>query len=257
LVKSQAYAALGAGRSLILNAVTASNIKAKVGDVVTITTAEGDKKYRVAGVGNDYLAAKLSTIYISQDFLKQDFHVSSDILVMANRRPGTDPATVQAAVKKVVAQYPAFNLYTAGTWRAEQVATFSATEFLFYGLVTVLAVPSVLALLNTLAIGVLERTREIGMLRAVGSTRSQVRRMVLAESLLLSAAGTGFGLVSGVLLGYALTEATATIYPIPYYFPWSGLVTAIGVGLIGGVLASLIPARSAARLDIIRALQYE
>ena len=121
----------------------------------------------------------------------------------------------------------------------------------------VLAAPSILALLNTLAINVLERTREIGMLRAVGSTRAQVRRMVLAESLLLSAAGTGFGLLAGLLLGYALTAATSSIYPISYYFPYAGIVATIAVGLLSGVLASIIPARSAARLDIVEALAYE
>jgi putative ABC transport system permease protein len=253
----QAYADLGAGRNLIINAITASQDKVKVGDFVTLATAEGDKKYRVVGVGNDYLAAKLSTVYISQDMLKQDFHVTGDVLVMANRRPGADAAAVGASLKKVVADFPAFKLYTAGSWRAEQTNTFAATEWLFYGLVAVLAIPSVLALLNTLAISVLERTREIGMLRAVGSTRRQVRRMVMAESLLLATAGTGFGILSGLLLGYALTGATATIYPISYYFPWSGVLAAIAVGLIGGVLASLIPARSAARLDIVEALHFE
>jgi putative ABC transport system permease protein len=253
----EAYAGLGSGRGLIVNAITASQDRVKVGDFVALATAEGNKKYRVVGVGNDYLAAKLSTVYISQENLKNDFHVTADVLVMANRRPGADDARVQVALKKIVADFPAFRLYTAGTWRASQQETFAATEWLFYGLVAVLAVPSVLALLNTLAISVLERTREIGMLRAVGSTRAQVRRMVTAESLLLSAAGTGFGLLAGVLLGWALTGATSALYPISYYFPWSGILTAIGVGLIGGVLASLIPARSAARLDIIRALQYE
>lgn len=253
----QAYAGLESGRNLIVNQITAGQTGVKVGDLVTLATAEGNKKYRVAGIGTDYLAAKLSTVYISQQNLKDDFHISSDVLVMANRRPGADPIAVQAALKKVVEKFPAFNLYTAGTWRATQAQTFAATEFLFYGLVAVLAVPSVLALLNTLAIGVLERTREIGMLRAVGSTRRQVRRMVMAESLLLSAAGTGFGILSGLLLGYALTGAVSSLYPITYSFPVGGLLAAIAVGLIGGVLAALIPARSAAKLDIIRALQYE
>jgi putative ABC transport system permease protein len=252
-----AYSDLEAGRSLILNAITASTNNVKTGDLVTLATAEGDRKYRVVGVGNDYLTAKLSTVYISQDKLKEDFHVTSDVLLMANRRPGTDPATVQAELTKVVKGFPAFNLYTAGSWRAEQQATFGATMWLFYGLVAVLAAPSILALLNTLAMSVLERTREIGMLRAVGSTRRQVRRMVLAESLLLSAAGTGFGLLAGLVLGYALTAATASIYPIPYYFPWSGVLTTIAVGLLSGVFASIIPARSAARLDIVEALHYE
>lgn len=252
-----AYADLGAGRSLIVNSITATTDNVKVGDFVTLATAEGDKKYRVVGVGTDYLAAKLSTVYISQDNLKNDFHITSDILVMANRRPGADAAAVGTALKKVVGQFPAFNLYTAGSWRAEQAATFGATEWLFYGLVVVLAAPSILALLNTLAINVLERTREIGMLRAVGSTRTQVRRMVLAESLLLSATGTGFGVLAGLLLGYALTGATASIYPISYYFPYAGILATIAVGLLAGVVASIIPARSAARLDIVTALAYE
>jgi putative ABC transport system permease protein len=252
-----AYADLAGGRSLIVNAITASTDNVKVGDLVTLATAEGDMKYRVAGVGTDYLAAKLSTVYVSQDNLKNDFHITSDILVMANRRPGADLTTVRTALQKVVKGFPAFNLYTAGSWRAEQQQTFGATEWLFYGIVLVLAVPSILALLNTLAINVLERTREIGMLRAVGSTRTQVRRMVLAESLLLSAAGTGFGILAGLLLGYALTAATASIYPISYYFPYAGILTALGTGLVCGVLASIIPARQAARMDIVKALQFE
>lgn len=252
-----AYGDLASGRSLIVNAITASTVGVKVGDYVTLTTAEGDKKYRVVGIGNDYLTAKLSTIYISQDKLAEDFHVTTDVLVMANRSPGADPAVVRKSLDRIIERFPAFNLYTAGSWRAEQTATFGATIWLFYGLVGVLAAPSLLALLNTLAMSVLERTREIGMLRAVGSTRRQVRRMVLAESLLLSAAGTGFGLLAGLALGYALTAATASIYPISYYFPYSGMLTTIAVGLLSGVLASLVPARRAARLDIIAALHYE
>ena len=87
---------------------------------MTLATAEGDKKYRVVGVGNDYLTAKLSTVYISQDKLKEDFHVTSDVLVMANRRPGADAATVQKSLEKVVKDFPAFKLYTAGSWRASR-----------------------------------------------------------------------------------------------------------------------------------------
>jgi putative ABC transport system permease protein len=252
-----AYSQVSGGRSLIVNAITASTFKVKLGDFVTLATAEGDKIYHVVGVGNDYLTAKLSTVYISQDKLRQDFHVTTDVLLMANKRPGANPAAVLKSLEKVVKAFPAFTLYSAGNFRAIQTQTFGATMWLFYGLVMVLAAPSLLALLNTLAMNVLERTREIGMLRAVGSTRRQVRRMVLAESLLLSAAGTGFGILAGLLLGYALTGVTASVYPIPYYFPWSGLLTAVAVGLLSGVLASLIPARSAARLDIIQALQYE
>jgi putative ABC transport system permease protein len=113
-------------------------------------------------------------------------------------------------------------------------------------------------LINTLAINVIERTREIGMIRAVGGTRAQVRRMILAESLLLSAAGTGFGILAGLWLGYAIVSAISMMgINMPYTFSAAGVLAAIGVGLIFGVLASTIPARQAARLDIIAALHYE
>lgn len=127
-----------------------------------------------------------------------------------------------------------------------------------YFMLMVLAMPSLLALVNTLAIGVLARTREIGMLRAIGSTRKQVRRMVIAESLLLAALGTGLGMVAGVWLGFSMVDAMNTVgFKMPYYFPWNGLVVALVLGVVFGVLAALIPARQATKLDIVAALHYE
>ena len=118
--------------------------------------------------------------------------------------------------------------------------------------------PPLLALVNTLAISVLARTREIGMLRAVGATRRQIRRMVMAESLLLSVIGTGFGAIAGLWLGYALVAAMRGLgWEMPYSFPWAGLVTTVVVGITFGVLAALGPARSAAKLDVVAALHQE
>ena len=129
---------------------------------------------------------------------------------------------------------------------------------MLFVLLAVLTLPSLIALLNTLAIGVIERTREIGMLRAIGSTRRQVRRMVMAESLLLSGIGTALGLLAGLYLGYVMVMAmSATGYPVSYSFPYAGLVAAAATGLLFGVLAALLPARQAADMDILRALQYE
>jgi putative ABC transport system permease protein len=125
-------------------------------------------------------------------------------------------------------------------------------------LLGVLALPSLIAMLNTLAIGVIERTREIGMLRAIGATRKQVRRTVIAESLLLAAIGTAFGLLSGLYLGYVMVLGLAAGgFPLSYVFPYAGILAAIAVGLLFGVLAALLPARQAARMNIIRALRYE
>src|SRR5262249_40846980 len=122
----------------------------------------------------------------------------------------------------------------------------------------VLATPSLIALLNTLAIGVIERTREIGLLRAIGATKKHVRRIVLAEALLLAAIGTAFGLVAGLYLGYVMIMGLSVGgYPVTYVFPIAGLLAAIAVGLLLGVVAAVVPARHAAGMNIVRALRYE
>lgn len=249
---------LESGRWIIANGIYASQHALYLGEPLTIDTPNGPRIYHVAGIGNDYLNAKLSTIYTSQSNLARDFNATSDLLIMANRLPNAAPATVKAKLDAIVAGYPAFRLYESAQWRAEQLNTFDQTYVIFYSLIAALALPSLLALVNTLAISVLGRTREIGMLRAVGSTRRQVRRMVLAESMLLSVIGIAFGVVAGLWLGYALVVAMGAIgWPMPYSFPWGGVVATVVVGLAFGVLAALIPARSAARLDVVEALHFE
>jgi putative ABC transport system permease protein len=111
---------------------------------------------------------------------------------------------------------------------------------------------------NTLAISVIERTREIGMLRAVGATRNQIRTIVVAEALILAAIGTAFGLLAGLYLGYMSVQAFAAQgFPMEYNFAPNGLILATAAGLLFGAFAAIIPARQAARLEIIQALRYE
>ena len=253
-----AVAQLASGRWLIGNGIFSGQAGLTPGKAVTMDTPAGQRVYHVAGVGNDYLNAKVATVYVSQDMLARDFNVTSDMLVMADRLPSADAAATLASLNKIVADYPGFRLYEASTWKAEQQTTFNATLGIFYALIAALAVPSLLALVNTLAMSVLARTREIGMLRAVGATRRQVRRMVVAESLLLSVIGTVFGVVAGIWLGYALVAAMTNIgWPMPYSFPYAGVLLTMVVGIVFGVLAALVPARSAARLDVVAALHHE
>ena len=253
-----AVAQLGSGRWLIANGIYAAQHNLVTGQAIQLNTPNGPRTYHLAGIGNDYLNAKLSTLYTSQGNLERDFNVTADLLLMANRTPAADQAATTARMNRIVADYPAFRLYESETWRAEQMKTFSATTVIFDVLVAALALPSLLALVNTLAISVLARTREIGMLRAVGATRRQVRRMVMAESLLLSVIGTAFGALAGLWLGYALVAAMGAVgWQMPYAFPWSGLIATVVVGIVFGVLAALGPARSASRLDVVAALHQE
>ena len=121
-----------------------------------------------------------------------------------------------------------------------------------------LAIPGLIAMVNTLSINVIERTREIGMLRAIGSTRKQVKQMVFSESLLLSALGTALGILVGLFLSYYMVKALVISgFELTFFFPGYGILAAIAVGLIFGVLAAMIPARQAAETPIVEALRYE
>ena len=128
-----------------------------------------------------------------------------------------------------------------------------------YLMLGVLAFPSLIAILNTLAIGVIERTREIGMLRAIGATRRQVWKTIVVEAILLSAIGTAFGILAGLYLSYVMVQGIGAsgIFRMEYSFPLAGVLSATAVGLIFGVIASLLPARQASNMEIIKALRYE
>jgi putative ABC transport system permease protein len=201
---------------------------------------------------------KLATLYISKQNMAADFGKPEDMFVMANLASGADSAAVKANVGTLLQSYPQLTL----NWGADyRVVAAKQLEQLFSALFLVLialAIPSVLGLINTLAINVLERTREIGVLRAIGATRGQVRRLVVAESLLLALVGTALGLVAGIALGYALVMYIGTsVYATIYYFPVVGILVTIAAAIILALLASIIPARQASRVKIVQALQYE
>jgi len=249
---------LASGRVMLVNGIYAAQNRVKSGDKLRVETPNGLKEYRVAGIATDYLNAKLSTGYISQENLQQDFGVTTNVMVLANVEPGASIPQVKTRLDRLFADYPQFVLYDSASFKATQIAIFDQTLVMFYTFIGMLALPTLLALLNTLAISVLSRTREIGMLRAVGATRTQIRGMVVAESLLLAAVGVFFGILGGVALGYALVYAmNAYGFVMPYFFPWSGIVTAVIAGFTFALLAALIPSRQAAKLDIVAALHYE
>ncbi|MBI3912633.1 MAG: ABC transporter permease [Chloroflexi bacterium] len=255
----QAYAALANERAIVLNGILAAQANFKVGDVLALATPEGQKDYRVVAIGGDMLNAKITTAFISQANLRDDFPKTEDIFFQVNLAPGANAASVDERMKSLVAEYPQFRLISGKAYFAEIREQFDASFAVVYILLGVLAIPSLIAILNTLAIGVIERTREIGMLRAIGATRGQVRRVIVAEALLLAAIGTAFGLLGGLYLGYLMVVGISAtgLYKMAYAFPFAGLLAAIAVGLLFGVLAALIPARQATRMEIVQALRYE
>ena len=255
-----AFSALAADeRNVIVNGILAASTNVKVGDVIPLATPSGIQDYRIVAIAGEVLSMKINTVYISQANMQSDFHKSEDIFYQVDLAPGADPATVEQRLGQVVEDYPQFRLVAGREYTAEFRTQYDAIYAGFYVLLGVLAFPSLIAILNTLAIGVIERTREIGMLRAIGATRGQVWKTIVAEALLLAALGTAFGILAGLYLSYVFVQGLSAsgIFKVAYTFPLAGVLAAIAAGLIFGVLAALLPARQASSMEIIKALRYE
>ncbi|MFN7035787.1 MAG: ABC transporter permease [Bellilinea sp.] len=253
-----AYQALKNERAMIINGVLATASGIRVGDEVELMTPSGIKTYRVVGLATDYLNAKTTTVYISQTNIALDFGRQEDVFYQINLKPNADRQKAESAFMTLLRDYPQFKLLNGKAYVEENARMFDAVFIAMYAMAAFLAIPSLIAMVNTLAIGVLERTREIGMLRAVGASRRQVRAIILAEALILAAIGTAFGILAGLYMGIMSVKAFEAMgFPMEYLFPAGGILAAAAVGLLFGALAAVVPARQASRLDVVEALRYE
>ncbi len=257
-ISEKAFEAMTMGPAIIVNGVFAITSNVKTGDVLTLQSPQGEQEYTVVGIAFDYLNAKIATGYISQTNLANDFNSESDVLLLVNRTPDATAEEVTPALQAVIKEFPTFSLIDSSEFKTEQMGMFKMAMSVFYIMVVMLAVPGLIAMANTMSINVIERTREIGMLRAVGATQTQVKRMVFAESVLLSALGTTMGIMVGLFLSYLLVKAISVIgFSTEFYFPTMGIIASMVVGLVFGIIAAMVPARQAANTVIVEALQYE
>ncbi len=253
-----AFQAMQSGRGIVLNGLLSGRTGLKPGDPVTLLTATGKVTYTVVGTATDFLNAKTNTAYISQANIAADFGRTEDVFYQINLAKGADRAAAASAIQAALVPYPQFKLISGPEYLAQNLSLIDTMFAGMVALVLFLSIPSLMAMVNTLAIGVIERRREIGMLRAIGATRKQISMVILAEALILSAIGTAFGLLAGLYLGYSATGVfSAAGFPIDYVFPTAGLLLGIASGLLFGALAAIIPARQAAGMQIVAALRYE
>lgn len=252
------YAQMKDGSTVIVNGRYASQFGIEVGDVLTLAGDHGPLQVKVGAVGLDYLNVKLPTIYMDQTSLTREYGVRNDVFVLVNAKPGANRKQLEEDLQTVARSFPGFGIISREELRNSQEKVARGGTIGMSIVLSLLAAPSLLGLANALSVNVIERTREIGMLRAIGARRSQVKRMVVAESLLLSLMGIALGVISGILLSFVMTAVLEFAgMHIPYSFPGAGVITAIAAGLICGILAAFIPARRASDLEIVSALAYE
>jgi putative ABC transport system permease protein len=162
----------------------------------------------------------------------------------------------ESSLKASLAHFPDAKVWTLAAYQKDQDKQFNQFLSILYVLLALSVIVSLFGIVNTLVLSVFERTRELGMLRAVGMTRRQVRRMIRHESIITALIGAVLGMIVGVFLGALVTQAQSQ-YDVSLQLPIGTLVAFIVVAIVAGVLAAILPARRAARLNVLAALQYE
>ncbi|MGW2742173.1 ABC transporter permease [Streptomyces sp. NPDC001450] len=183
----------------------------------------------------------------------------ADTLIAVTFRRGVSADAGKAAVQKVAAGYGNPEVQTREEYAQSSAGGIDMMLTLVYALLALAVVIALLGIANTLTLALHERTRELGLLRAVGQTRAQLRAMVRWESVLVAAFGTAGGLALGGFLGWVLVKASDGASDTAFVFalPPARLAVVVLVGLAAGALAGLRPARRAARLDVLRAIATE
>ena len=169
---------------------------------------------------------------------------------------GGDSAANTARLNLQLNAFPDSRIQTASQFKQTQEDDINTVLNLLYGLLGLSVVISLFGVVNTLVLSVFERTREIGMLRAVGMTRRQVRSMVRHESIVTALIGGALGIAVGLFLAVLTTQALSD-EGIVLAIPWMTIGVFVIGTIIAGTLAAVIPARRASRLNVLKALQYE
>jgi putative ABC transport system permease protein len=252
-------AGLGA-HGAVLEAGYAGDHGLRVGSPFSIRTPSGELlRLRVAGIQApsevqkiDPLVAKL---LISDRAFDASFPRPSNIYTFVDTAGGATAAH-EASLEKALAQFPDAVAYTKAGWVDKRVGGIDQLLNLLYVLLALSVIVSLFGMVNTLVLSVFERTREIGMLRAIGMTRRQVRRMIRQESVITALIGAGLGLPLGIFLAAVFTQVLSD-QGIGFSLPIGSLIAFTIVAVLAGILAAVLPARRAARLDVLEALHYE
>jgi len=194
-------------------------------------------------------------IVISKEAFDDAFAKRDNEFTFVNVRGGAT-AENTARLEQVLAAFPDAEVETRDEFRDGQLSDLDTMLTILYALLGLSVLVSLFGVVNTLVLSVFERTRELGMLRAVGMTRRQVRRMVRYESVVTLLIGASLGMGVGIFLA-GLTTLALSDYGVVFALPYKSLAAFVVVAILAGMLAAILPARRASRLNVLKALQYE
>jgi putative ABC transport system permease protein len=245
---------LGADGAFVNNDYAKSHHLA-IGSVVPVLTPTGHTlQQRVTGIFDPPPGGSpFGPVTISAATFDRNYEQPQNLYTFVTMSGGVTAANTQALTASLTA-FPNAKAVTRAQFKHNQTAAFSGILNILYVLLALSVVVSIFGIVNTLVLTVFERTRELGMLRAIGMTRRQTRRMIRHESVMTALIGAVLGIVLGLILAGLLT---ARIDFIQFVLPVPQLIIFAVVAVVVGIFAAVFPARRAARLDPLEALHYE
>jgi putative ABC transport system permease protein len=253
---TQGNIAVMTARSIAVSTQAASQHHLRLGSPVVVS-------FPTTGPKTFYVDAIYSQRDLSGDYLlalgaaAANFPLNLDYQIYAKLAPGVSAASGHRAIEALLARYPNAQLMDQAQYKANYEASVNQLINLINGLLVLALVIALMSIANTLALCVYERTRELGLLRAVGMTRRQLRSSIRSEAVVTSLLGAIEGLVVGVLLGCAVVASLHSQGVTQLALPVPTLVGLVVVAALAGILAAGAPGRRAARLNILQAITTE
>jgi putative ABC transport system permease protein len=228
-----------------------------VGSRLAVTTPTGTSlRLHVDGIFDQPKGGSpFEDVAISKASFDGAFANHDDQYTLLNIRGGPT-AENSARLKQALRAFPTAKVETRDEFRNRQLSQLNTKLHILYALLGLSVLVSMFGVINTIVLSVFERTREIGMLRAVGMSRRQVRRMIRHESVVTALIGATLGMAVGIFLA-ALTSTALSKNGVVFALPYKSLAAFIVVAILAGGLAAILPARRASRLNVLEALQYE
>ncbi|MFJ6352439.1 ABC transporter permease [Streptomyces sp. NPDC054835] len=252
-------AAYGPG-ALSVGSVYAAEHGVKVGDTLTVAFKGGEKaRLRVAAVTSDDSNIDKGVMYTNittaARFLAAD-RMPKSMIVFATAKDGQEDAAYEG-LKKALAPYPQYKVADQADYKKELQDQVGQLLNIVYGLLALAIIVAVLGVVNTLALSVVERTREIGLMRAIGLSRRQLRRMIRLESVVIALFGALLGLALGLGWGTAAQQLLALEGLGVLEIPWPTILTVFVGSAFVGLFAALVPAFRAGRMNVLNAIATE
>jgi putative ABC transport system permease protein len=256
--RAQALQAVARG-GVIVGATYAQAAHLKPGDTLTLAGEGGTQRARVAAVLDSVGDFGGMTLQMSLTTMDRVYNWHDDAQLAVKARNDAGRTALERKLSALVKRdYPDLELQSAAGLKKQMQTEISRQFNIFNAIVAIAVIVSLLGVVNTLAMSVLERTRELGLMRALGASRWQVRSSMLDESLLITCAGALAGLLLGLLIGYVWVMGLGGVLPgVAFHLPATTIAAVALAAVVLGTVAAILPARRAARLDVLAALKYE